>query len=171
MILYASTISYDSLEQNKFTLQQEIAKCTLDVTEAVFLFMAIRDKTSYTKDEIVPRILNVALTWSFFECIFSYLFYFAYNATGEEFNWEYIQTALNANVDMYERISLVTFLEIFNALMELNKFKVHILILILAKFFAPIAVSHLIIFVPLEEAWRDLTVRAAFAVFYSSLAM
>ncbi len=107
MVLYATVIPFEIGENIQLTLPQEIIKTFIYMTEIIFLYQSLRSKNNFSNDEAHLRIITVALGWSFAESLLNNLFYYLFNSMGEEFTWEYIRTAILANVQMIEKMAIV----------------------------------------------------------------
>lgn len=72
---------------------------------------ALNLKNPFSEKETALKVLTVGLIWTLANSICSNLLYFLMNATGEEFNWEYIITAIESNFDLIERLAVVALVE------------------------------------------------------------
>ena len=111
MVLYATVIPFEIGENIQLTLPQEIIKTIIYMTEIIFLYNALRGKNNFTEEQAALKIITVALGWSFAESLLNNLFYYLFNSMGEEFTWEYIRTAILANVQMVEKIAIVALIQ------------------------------------------------------------
>ena len=134
MVLYATVIPFEIGENIQLTLPQEIIKTCIYMTEMIFLYQSLRSKNNFSDKEAHLRIITVALGWSFAESLLNNLFYYLFNSMGEEFTWEYIRTAILANVQMIEKMAIVTLIQTGIKLKEEKKSYGVILFLILFKY-------------------------------------
>ena len=121
MVLYASVIPFEIGENIQLTLSQEIIKTSIYMTEIIFLYYSLKSKNNFAEDQAHLRVITVALGWSFTESLLNNLFYYLFNSMGEEFTWEYIRTAIMANVEMVEKMAIVALIQTGNKLREEKK--------------------------------------------------
>ena len=107
MVLYATVIPFEIGENVQLTLTQEIVKTSIYMTEIIFLYQSLKSKNNFSEEQCHLRVITVALGWSFAESLLNNLFYYMFNSMGEEFTWEYIRTAILANVQMIEKMAIV----------------------------------------------------------------
>ena len=107
MVLYASIIPFEIGESVQLTLPQEIIKTFIYMTEIIFLYQSLKSKNNFTEEQASKKIITIALGWSLAESLFSNLFYYLMNSMGEEFTWEYIRTAILANLQMFEKMAII----------------------------------------------------------------
>ena len=134
MVLYASLIPFEIGEAVQLTLSQEIVKTMIYMTETIFLYWSIKSKNNFTEKQAGYKIITIALGWSLAESLFSNLFYYLMNSMGEEFTWEYIRTAILANVQMIEKTAIVALIQCFKKLKDENKSYMYIIFLIAIKY-------------------------------------
>ena len=134
MVLYATVIPFEIGENVQLTLSQEIIKTLIYMTETIFLFQSLKSKNNFTEKQAALKIITIALGWSLADSLFSNLFYYLMNSMGEEFTWEYIRTAILANLQMIEKMAIIALIQSAQKLMDDNKAYVHILILIIIKY-------------------------------------
>ena len=134
MVLYATVIPFEIGENIQLTLPQEIIKAFIYMTEIIFLYQSLRSRNNFSDKETHLRIITVALGWSFAESLLNNLFYYLFNSMGEEFTWEYIRTAILANVQMIEKMAIVSLIQTGAKLHEEKKSFGFILFLILFKY-------------------------------------
>ena len=134
MVLYATVIPFEIGENIQLTLPQEIIKTFIYMTEIIFLYQSLRSKNNFSNDEAHLRIITVALGWSFAESLLNNLFYYLFNSMGEEFTWEYIRTAILANVQMIEKMAIVALIQTGTKLHEEKKSYGYIIFLIVFKY-------------------------------------
>lgn len=91
------------------------------------------------------------------------------NATGEEFKWEYIQTAIQSNLDLIERIAVVSLVECFDYLKNNNSTNLHIMLILLAKYFAT-GFGYKYVENKYEDTWSQLGVKAIYIAIFSIIA-
>ena len=134
MVLYATVIPFEIGENVQLTLSQEIIKTLIYMTETIFLFQSLKSKNNFTDKQVAFKIVTIALGWSLADSLFSNLFYYLMNSMGEEFTWEYIRTAILANLQMIEKMAIIALIQSVQKLMDDNKAYVHIIILIIIKY-------------------------------------
>ena len=134
MVLYTTVIPFEIDENIQLTLPQEIIKTYIYMTEIIFLYQSLRSRNNFSDKEAHLRIITVALGWIFAESLLNNLFYYLFNSMGEEFTWEYIRTAILANVSMIDKMAIVALIQTANKLKEeKNQFN-YVIVLILIKF-------------------------------------
>lgn len=133
MVLYATVIPFE-IGENKLTLSQEIIKTLINMTETIFLYQCLKSKNNFTDEQASYKIITIGLGWSFAKSLFENLFYYLLNSMGEEFTWEYIITAILANLDMIEKIAIAALVHNISKLMEEKKFFMHFIALIAFKY-------------------------------------
>ena len=134
MVLYATVIPFEIGENVQLTLSQEIIKTLIYMTETIFLFQSLKSKNNFTEKQAAFKIITIALGWSLAESLFSNLFFYSMNSMGEEFTWEYIRTAILANLQMIEKMAIIALIQSVQKLMDDNKAYMHIIILIIIKY-------------------------------------
>ena len=134
MVLYATVIPFEIGENIQLTLPQEIIKTFIYMTEIIFLYQSLRSRNNFADKEAHLKIITVALGWSFAESLLNNLFYYLFNSMGEEFTWEYIRTAVLANVQMIEKMAIVALIQTGTKLKEEKQSYGLILFLILFKY-------------------------------------
>ena len=134
MVLYATVIPFEIGENVQLTLSQEIIKTLIYMTETIFLFQSLKSKNNFTDKQAAFKIITIALGWSLADSLFSNLFYYLMNSMGEEFTWEYIRTAILANLQMIEKMAIIALIQSVQKLMDDNKAYIHIIILIIIKY-------------------------------------
>jgi len=134
MVLYATVIPFEIGENVQLTLSQEIIKTLIYMTETIFLFQSLKSKNNFTDKQAAFKIVTIALGWSLADSLFSNLFYYLMNSMGEEFTWEYIRTAILANLQMIEKMAIIALIQSVQKLMDDNKAYIHIIILIIIKY-------------------------------------
>ena len=134
MVLYATVIPFEIGENIQLTLSQEIIKTSIYMTEIIFLYYSLKSKNNFAEDQAHLRVITVALGWSFTESLLNNLFYYLFNSMGEEFTWEYIRTAIMANVEMVEKMAIVALIQTGNKLREEKKDFAYIILLICFKY-------------------------------------
>ena len=133
MFLFATVIPYEIKETAALSLPLEGVKFLINSLEIFFLFNLLKGNVS-NESQIKNKILTVGLGWVCAESVFSYLFYFLMNAFGDEFSWEYIQTAIGANVEIIEKLAVATLVQISIIKKDRNSSFLHLLLLILGKY-------------------------------------
>jgi hypothetical protein len=134
MVLYATVIPFEIGENVQLTLSQEIIKTLIYMTETIFLFQSLKSKNNFTDKQSALKIITIGLGWSLADSLFSNLFYYLMNSMGEEFTWEYIRTAILANLQMIEKMAIIALIQSVQKLMDDNKAYMHIIILIIIKY-------------------------------------
>ena len=171
MVLYATIIPFDTNEifSNNQNLTQELIKTMINATEILFLFYCLKAKNNFTEDQEGLKILTVSLGWSLADSLCLYLFYYFMNATGEEFTWEYIQTAIQSNIDLLEKIGIVTLILCIQKLNSENKINGHIVIILLAKYiFSNLGYNYIQQFKD-YDVWKNIQFKIIFAFVFAIL--
>lgn len=83
----------------------------INLVEIILIRYSLRLKNPFSEKETALKVLTVGLAWTLGNSICSNLLYFLMNATGEEFNWEYIITAIESNFDLIERLAVVALVQ------------------------------------------------------------
>jgi hypothetical protein len=83
----------------------------INLVEIILIRYSLRLKNPFSEKETALKVLTVGLAWTLGNSICSNLLYFLMNATGEEFNWEYIITAIESNFDLIERLAIVALVQ------------------------------------------------------------
>ena len=134
MVLYATVIPFEIGENIQLTLSQEIIKTLIYMTEIIFLFQCLKSKNNFTEEQAAKKIITIALGWSLAESLFSNLFYYLMNSMGEEFTWEYIRTAILANLQMIEKMAIIALIQSAQKLMDDKKAYIHLIFIIIIKY-------------------------------------
>lgn len=135
MLLYATIIPYNTIESQDYNFSQEALIVVVNSIEIFFIILALNRKSSFIEaKESYLKVLTVSLSWSLSESFFSYFLYFLMNATNDEFNWQFIQSSVISNIDLFERIGIVAIVECYILLKKYNKFNHHLILLLLAKY-------------------------------------
>lgn len=83
----------------------------INLVELILIRYSLRLKNPFSDKEMSLKVLTVGLAWTLGNSLCSNLLYFLMNATGEEFNWEYIITAIESNFDLIERLAVVALVQ------------------------------------------------------------
>ena len=134
MVLYATIIPFEIGESVQMTLSQEIIRTLIYMTEIIFLYHNLKSKNNFTDEQASYKIITIALGWSLAESLFSNLFYYLMNSMGEEFTWEYIRTAILANLQMIEKMSIIALIQSAQKLKDDKRSYLHILFLVAIKY-------------------------------------
>ena len=134
MVLYATVIPFEIGENIQLTLSQEIIKTLIYMTEIIFLFQCLKSKNNFTEEQAAKKIITIALGWSLAESLFSNLFYYLMNSMGEEFTWEYIRTAILANLQMIEKMAIIALIQSAQKLKDDKKAYIHLIFIIVIKY-------------------------------------
>ena len=134
MVLYATLIPFEVGEAVQLTISQEVIKTLIYMTETIFLYNCLKGKNNFNEKQASYKVITIALGWSLAESIFNNLFYYLMNSMGEEFTWEYIRTAILANLQMIEKMGIIALIQSFQKLFEENKTYMHIPLLIIIKY-------------------------------------
>ena len=134
MVLYATLIPFEIGEDIQLNFYQDLIKALILLTELIFLYQSLKSKNNFSEDQAYLRVITVALGWSFSESLINNLFYYLFNSMGEEFTWEYIRTAIMANVEMVEKMAIVALIQTGNKLREEKKDFAYIILLICFKY-------------------------------------
>jgi hypothetical protein len=169
MVLYATVIPFNSIETERYDLSQEILKILINTVELVLINYSLKTKHYFSETEVGLKVLTVGLSWVLADSIGSYLLYFLMNATGEEFKWEYIQTAIQSNFDLIDRIALVALVECFDKLRNDKKWNIHIVLILIFKYFFNGLGFKYIDRLRSEDPWNQLVIKGTctlvFAIF------
>ena len=134
MVLYATLIPFEIGENIQLNFYQDLIKALILLTELIFLYQSLKSKNNFSEDQAYLRVITVALGWSFAESLINNLFYYLFNSMGEEFTWEYIRTAILANVSMIDKMAIIALIQTWNKLKEENKKFGYVILLIGLKF-------------------------------------
>ena len=134
MVLYATLIPFEIGEDIQLNFYQDLIKALILLTELIFLYQSLKSKNNFSEDQAYLRVITVALGWSFAESLINNLFYYLFNSMGEEFTWEYIRTAILANVQMIEKMAIVALIQTGTKLREEKKSFTYIIFLICFKY-------------------------------------
>lgn len=157
MVLYATVIPFE-IGENQLTLSQEIIKTLINMIETIFIYQCLKCKNNFTDEQAGYKVITIGLGWSFAQSLFENLFYYLLNSMGEEFTWEYIRTAILANLDMIEKIAITALVQNIAKLMEEKKFYAHFIGLIAFKYiFNSFGYSHFIQSNLEGDQWRILS--------------
>ena len=170
MLLYATVIPYNTIESENYDFSQEILKILINCIEIMFILMALKDKSSFTKQETHLKVTTVGLAWSLSESVFSYFLYFLINATSEEFQWEYIQTSISANIDLLERLAIVALVECYRKYKDSGKTNIQFIILLFVKYSISIIGHKYIPFLQTDDAWKKLMNKFVITLVFSIMA-
>jgi hypothetical protein len=169
MVLYATVIPLNLAEGDKYDISHEILKILITILEVVLIRYSLQERSPYQEKEVGLKVLNVGLTWSLIESLCSYLLFFLMNATGEEFRWEYIQTAIQSNFDLIERIAIVGLIECFDRQRTTNGWNIHLLIILLAKYFISGLGFKYLDILKSSDQWVQLAKRGAYSLGFALL--
>lgn len=133
MVLYATIMPY-STDQDQGSMLQDLIKVAISSVEIIFLHYCLNSKNNFNDNENGLKVLCVSLGWSLADSLCLHLFYFVMNATGDEFTWEYIQTAIHANISLVEKIGVVALVESVNRLNNEKKLNLHLIIILLLRY-------------------------------------
>ena len=134
MVLYATLIPFEIGENIQLNFYQDLIKALILLTELIFLYQSLKSKNNFSEDQAYLRVITVALGWSFAESLINNLFYYLFNSMGEEFTWEYIRTAILANVSMIEKMAIVALIQTGTKLREEKKDFGYVILLICFKY-------------------------------------
>jgi hypothetical protein len=112
----------------------------------------------------------VGLAWGLADSVASYLLYFLMNATGEEFKWEYIQTAIQSNLDLIEKIAVVCLVDCYEKFKSQNKLNIHIVLILIGKYFFNGLAFKFIDKLHFDDSWNQLGVKAAYCFAFALIA-
>lgn len=170
MILYATIIPFNSIESEKYDLSQETLKILINTIELVLISYSLKVRSSFNNKEVHLKVLTVGLAWSLADSVTSYLLYFLMNATGEEFRWEYIQNAIQSNLDLIERIAVVSLVECYDKLKSKNKLNIHIVLFLVAKYFFTGLGFRYFDRLHSEDPWNQLIIKGIYCLGFAFLA-
>ena len=172
MILYATIIPYDSNDNppkiEDLNFLEELIKTFISLTEIIFIFYVLKAK-NYEYEDSNAIILNVSLGWSLADSICTNLFYFFMYATREEFSWEYIQTSIQANIDLIEKIAIVALIYSIHILRNEKKFYFHIILVLIGKYFLTNLGFKFLKFFQKENNWENIQLKIGIALVFGLL--
>ena len=154
----------NSLETDNNDLTQETLKILINFFEIIMIYYSLKVKNSFMEEESHLKVLAVALAWTTADSVASYLLYFLMNATGEEFKWEYIQSAINCNLEFIERIAVVALVECYDKLKTNNKVNLHVIFILIAKYLFSGLGFKFIEKLRYEDSWHQLIARGVFTL-------
>ncbi len=167
MLLYATVIPYNIIETESYNLSQEGLKIVINLIEIFFLILTLKNKSNFIDGkETGLKVIVVALSWALAENLFSYFLFFLTNATSDEFSWEYLQIAIKANIDLFERIAIVALVEAYRLLQENKKVNLHIFFLLLLKYSLSVAGEKYIPFLKSDNEWVLVKNRSVICVMF-----
>ena len=170
MVLYATVIPFE-IGENQLTLSQEIIKTLINMIETIFIFQCLKCKNNFTDEQSGYKIITIGLGWSCAQSLFENLFYYLLNSMGEEFTWEYIRTAILANLDMIEKIAITSLIQNIAKLIEEKKFYVHLICLIAFKYvFNSFGYTYFIESNLESDQWKILSYKIGFNLIFALLA-
>jgi hypothetical protein len=167
MVLYATVIPYNSIETEKYEFSQETLNVLINFAELIFIRYSLQVRNTFQEKEAGLKVLSVGLSWSLADSVFTFLLYFLMNATGEEFKWEYIQAAIQSNFDLIDRIAVVALVECYEELKKRNSTNIHIIILLLSKYFITGLGFKYIDVLRYEDPWSQLICKGAFSLVFA----
>ncbi|MCQ2817350.1 MAG: transmembrane protein 147-like [archaeon] len=133
MILYATVMPYAN-DQDQNNILYDLIKVAINSIEILFLNYCLKAKNNFSENENGLKVLCVSLGWCLADYLCLYFFYFIMNAIGDEFTWEYIQTAIQANIDLVEKIGVVSLIESIGRLNTENKVNFHLILILLCRY-------------------------------------
>jgi len=89
------------------------------------------------------------------------------NATGDEFKWEYIQTAIQSNLDLIERIALVALIECYDLLKKSDSLSIHVALIIVGKYVLSGFGFSMLEKINSEDGWTLLGFKAVYALVFA----
>ncbi len=171
MVLYATIIPFSGLESEKdhSDLSQETLKIIINTIEIILIIYSLRIKNIFNEKETHLKVLTVGIAWALAESIASNLLYFLLNATGEEFKWEYIQAAIQSNLDLIEKIAIVALVQSYETLKNQNRFNVHIVLILISKYFFSGLGFRYVEQLKFDDSWHALGARAVTCLAFAFL--
>jgi len=88
--------------EHKFDLVQDFLRATVDLADLVGIYLVMQRVSG--KGQV--KVLVAGLGWAFAELVLTRLVFLWVGARGVEFDWQYIQKALDANISLLHFISL-----------------------------------------------------------------
>jgi len=164
MLLYATVIPYNTIESENYSISEEGLKIVINLIEVFFIIFALKMKNSFmTGSETGLKIISVGLAWTLADNFISYFLYFLTNANSDEFTWEFLQTAIKANMFMFERFGLIAIIESYRILKESNRVSIHLAFLLVLKYaYDSLGNKYLFVF---DSEWENIKLRACGTVF------
>jgi len=139
----------------------------ITIVELLFIYYCLQVRNPFQTSEAHLKVLTVALSWALADSVISYLLYFLMNATGEEFKWEYIQTAIQSNFELIERIAIVALVECYYHLKKSDSVNIHVALLLIGKYFISGFGLKFLEKQYSEDSWYQLGVRAVYVAIFS----
>merc|ERR1719495_365019 len=106
MLFLASFFPMGDIEQeeteHKFDLVQDFLRATVDLADLVGIYLVMQRVSG--KGQV--KVLVAGLGWAFAELVLTRLVFLWVGARGVEFDWRYIQKALDANISLVHFITL-----------------------------------------------------------------
>ncbi len=170
MILYATVIPYNQIESDNYDFSQETLKILINTIELILIIYSLRVRNSFSEKEAHLKVLTVGVAWALADALMSYFLYFLMNATGEEFKWEYIQAAIQSNLDLIERIAIVALVACYEKLRSVNQTNIHILLILIAKYFFSGLGFRYIEKIRFEDPWTQLAAKGVACLAFALLA-
>jgi len=102
MVLATFFPSLDSTGSNGMNVLNEVLKTTVDLGDLVGLYIIIN--RTIGKPEL--KVMIATMGWGGAQAVFSNLFSFWFGARSQEFDWKYIQLAVDSNITLAHVMSM-----------------------------------------------------------------
>lgn len=142
-------------------------KVVINFIEIGMIYYSLKARNTFQDKEVGLKVLCVGLAWSFAEAVCSYLLYFLMNATGEEFKWEYIQVAIQSNIDLVDRIAVVALVECYKSLREHEQSNTYILVVLVLKYLVFGLAFRYVDLLKHECSWKQLMIKGGCTVTFA----
>ena len=156
-------------EQNVSGFSKSIGYYLIFAFTKMVLYATIIPYDSNLNNPPLKIILNVSLGWSLADSLCTNLFYFFMYATGEEFSWEFIQTGIQANIDLIEKIAIVALIYCIHVLRNEKKFYFHIILVLIGKYFLTNLGFKFLKFFQKENNWENIQLKIGIALVFGLL--
>lgn len=164
MVLYATIIPINLVNASEANIIQDLIHILIESIELVFISYILKKKSSFTNaDECGLKVITIGLGWALADSLCLYLLYFLTNAIGDEFTWEYIQAALQANISLIEKIGVVAFVECIHSCNAEGGFSLHLSAMVIGKYLVSGLAFKYVEALKMEDEWMVLAVKAGMA--------
>ncbi len=155
------------IENERQDISQETLKVLINIIELLLISYSLNQRHSFNKKEVHLKVLCVGLAWSLADSVATNLLYFLMNATGEEFKWEYIQSGIQSNLDLIERIAIVALVQVYETLKEAKKINIHIFVFLVVKYFFSGLGFKYINRLNYEDQWSQLGAKGVYCLIFA----
>ena len=167
MVLYATIIPINLVNANESNLIQDLIHILIEAVEIIFIFYILKKKSSFANvDECGLKVITIGVGWSLADSLCMYLLYFLTNAIGEEFTWEYIQAAIQANINLIEKIAIVAFVQCIQKINFEGGFSLPLILVVIGKYLLNGLAFKYIKELQFENEWKMLGLKAGIALVF-----